>query len=194
MSVARRTWRCFPWDPTAADNRPYSAPYLVPGQTTGRFDLHDRPPVRYLAETPEYAVGEVLGPFRGTTFHPSYLRLAGRPLALVEVMLDASLVARIPDCTDPSVLLRLGLRPDHLADHDRVLTQKVARTLHDSATAADGPAGLRWWSALTGGWHATVVFTDHERAGELVFGTPRLLTPTDPVLTRALSILGIRVR
>jgi hypothetical protein len=164
----------------------------VPGQTVGRFDLHDRPPIRYLADTPEHAVGEVLGSFRGTTFQPAYLRQSGRPLALVEVTLAASLVARIPDCTDPAVLTSLKLRPDQLAHHDRILTQAVSRALHESATAGEGPAGLRWWSALTGGWHTTVVFTDQERTGEVVFAQPQLLLPTDLMVVRALSVLGIR--
>jgi hypothetical protein len=160
----------------------------------GRFDLHDRPPVRYLAETQEHALGEALGGFRGTDFHESYLRQAGHSLALVEVTLAASLIARIPDCTDPTVLSALGLRPDQLAHHDRILTQAVSSALHARATHAAAPAGLRWWSALTGAWHTTVVFTDHERAGELAFGTPRVLQLSDPALAKALSFLGIRRR
>jgi hypothetical protein len=139
-------------------------------------------------------VAEALAPFRGTTFRPAYLRRAGRPLALVEATLAASLVARIPDCTDPTTLSALGLRPDQLAHHDRLLTQAVARGLHDRGTPAGGPAGLRWWSALTGAWHTMVIFTDHERPGEVVFTVPRVLTPFDPVVARALSILGIRRR
>lgn len=146
--------------------------------------------MRYLAEYAEHALGEVLGPFRGTTFHPSYLRQSGRPLALVEVTLAASLVARIPDCTEPTVLTKLRLRPDQLAHHDRALTQAVSRRLHD----AGDNAGLRWWSALTGGWHTTVVFTDHERDGDVVFGAPQVLVPSDPTVVRALSVLGIRIR
>jgi len=39
-----------------------------------------------------------------------------------------------------------------------------------------------------------VVFTDRERAGEIAFGTPWHLEPTDPAVMRALSVLGIRVR
>ena len=160
----------------------------------GRFDLHDSPPVRYLADTQEHALGEALSAFRGTDFHDSYLRQSGRQLALVEVTLAPTLVARIPDCTDPAILTALGLRPDQLAHHDRTLTQSVARALHTRATAANGPAGLRWWSALTGAWHATVVFTDHERAGEVTFGSPRILQLTDPELVQALAMLGIRKR
>jgi hypothetical protein len=160
----------------------------------GRFDLGDAPPVRYLADTAEHAIAETLSGFRGTDFHEAYLRKAGYPLALVDVTLSASLVARIPDCTDPAVLSQLGLRPDQLAHHDRTLTQSVARELHSRATAAEGPAGLRWWSALTGAWHTTVVFTDHERDGDVSFGSPRILLPSDPVLAKALTVLGIRRR
>lgn len=160
----------------------------------GRFDLNDAPLVRYLADTADHAIAETLSGFRGTDFHESYLRKAGYPLALVRITLAASLVARIPDCTDPRVLSALGLRPDQLAHHDRVLTQSVARDLHSRATAAAGPAGLRWWSALTGAWHTTVVFTDHERPGEVGFEAPRLLHQSDPVLGNALTVLGIRRR
>jgi hypothetical protein len=181
-------WRCFPWDPDARAGAPFSPTYLAAGQTVGRFDLHDRPPVRYLAESSDHAVGEMLSPFRGTTFHPAYLRQGGRQLALVEVRLAATLVRRVADCTDPAVLTRLGIRPDELAHHDRTRTQAIARRLH----ARRGTAGLRWWSALTGAWHTVVVFTDREHRGEVRFGTPRRLEPSDAMVLRALSVLGIR--
>jgi len=92
------------------------------------------------------------------------------------------------------VLSALGLRPDQLAHHDRTLTQAVARALHSRATAKSGPAGLRWWSALTGAWHTTVVFTDQERKGDVSFGAPQILRPADAVLGAALMVLGIRRR
>ncbi|MGH7525388.1 MAG: RES family NAD+ phosphorylase [Gemmatimonadales bacterium] len=191
---ALTAWRCYPWDPTAPDGAPFSSSYLIPGQTVGRFDLHDRPPARYLAESPEHAIGEMLGPFRGTRFRPAYLRQGGRQLALVEVTLASTLVARIADCTDPEVLTALGLRPDELAHHDRAITQAIARRLHDLGGTTGKPAGLRWWSALTGAWHTVVVFTDRERAGEVAFGAPRELRASDPEVGRALSVLGVRTR
>jgi hypothetical protein len=190
--AARTVWRCFPWDPEAPEGAPFSASHLVPGQTSGRFDLQDRPPVRYLAETPEHALAEALGPFRGTRFHISYLRQQGHALAMVEVQLASSLVARVADCTDPAVLAELELRPDALAHHDRTLTQAIARRLHDRDTTSDHLAGLRWWSALTGAWHTTVIFTDRERRGEMAFGMPRHVHPANPVVARTLAILGIR--
>lgn len=193
-SPARTGWRCFPWDPDAAAGAPFSSGYLAPGQTVGRFDLHDRPPVRYLADSPEHAIGEALSPFRGTEFHSAYLRRAGFGLALAAVTLAPALAARIPDCTDPAVLSALGLRPDDLAHHDRAVTQAISRRLHSLGGATGEPAGLRWWSALTGAWHTTVVFTDRERAGEVGFGLPRHLGVKDPEVIRALAVLGIRVR
>lgn len=149
--------------------------------------------MRYFAESAEHAVGEALSAFRGTEFHPSFLRQGGHRLALVEVLLDPALAGAIADCTDPAVLAEFGVRPDELAHHDRTLTQGIARRLHAAGAPTGNPAGFRWWSALTGAWHATVLFTDREE-GKLSFGTPRLVEPGDPALLRALMVLGIRVR
>jgi hypothetical protein len=193
-ATSRTLWRCFPWDADAPDRAPFSSGHLIPGQTVGRFDLHDRPPVRYLAESPEHAIGEALAPFRGTRFHLSYLRQGGQQLAIVEVTLASSMVSRIPDCTDPEVLTSLGVRPDDLAHHDRAVTQAIARRLHERGEKTGAPAGLRWWSALTGAWHTTIVFTDRERPGEVTFGTPRHLRAKDADVLRATSVLGIRTQ
>jgi hypothetical protein len=92
------------------------------------------------------------------------------------------------------VLSLLGLRPDELAHHDRTVTQSIARRLHDATASPGGYSGLRWWSALTGAWHTTVLFTDRELAGDLRWRVPRVLSPDDPLVVRALSILGVRVR
>jgi hypothetical protein len=98
----------------------------------------------------------------------------------------------MPDCTDPEVLAALDLRPDQLAHHDRTVTQAISRRLHAAGAATGSPAGLRWWSALTGAWHTNVVFTDREGPGDVVFGEPRHLQPSDAIVRRALSALGIR--
>ncbi len=166
----------------------------MPGQTVGRFDLHDRPPVRYLAESPEHAVGEVLAPYRGTAFRPAYLRSSGLPLAVVDVTLSSSLIARIADLTDPAVLTEYQLRPDLLAHHERAATQAVARQLHDAPGSPLTLAGLRWWSALTGAWHTNVIFTDRVRPHDITYGEPRLLGARDPMVVRAMIALGITRR
>jgi hypothetical protein len=192
--TARTVWRCFPWDPDAAPGAPFSATHITAGQTVGRFDLHDRPPIRYLAESPEHAIGEVLSAFRGTDFTPTYLRQRGHVLALAEVTLAATLVGRLADCTDPETLGALGIRPDALAHHDRTVTQLIARRIHAAGPPAGRYAGLRWWSALTGAWHTDVVFTDRERPGDVAFAAPRKLVADDAAVVRTLSMLGIRVR
>lgn len=110
----------------------------------------------------------------------------------MEVTLAPALVERIADCTDPEILVALGLRPDEPAHHDRTLTQGIARRLHDLGAATGSPSGLRWGSALTGAWHTIVVFTDRERTGEVTFGVPQPVQPPGPALLRALSVLGIR--
>lgn len=190
----RVVFRCFPWDPDARPGAPFSPQFILPGQTVGRFDLHDRPPVRYLSETSEHAIGEALAPFRGTTFHPSYLRQSGHPLALVEATLAPALLRRLADLTDPSALAELRLKPDELAHHDRTWTQAIARRLHDLGRASGVPAGFRWWSALTGAWHTVVLFTDREQRGEVRFGTPRALTDADPAVVEAMRVVGVRRR
>ncbi len=56
-------WRAFPWDCTAPEGGPFSVRSVAPPhmQNYGRFDLHGRPSVLYLAQTPAHAVAEVLG-------------------------------------------------------------------------------------------------------------------------------------
>jgi hypothetical protein len=39
-----------------------------------------------------------------------------------------------------------------------------------------------------------VVFTDRERRGEVRFGRPRVLSPTDPQVKIAMEMLGIGAR
>ena len=189
MSLPPTLWRCFPWDPAAPAGEPFSPGYLFPGQTEGRFDLHDDPPVRYLAESTTHALGEALAEFRGSEFRPSYLIKLRHTLALVEVLAAPALLDRVADCTDPEVLKTLHLRPDEFAHHDRKVTQAVARRLHSAHYA-----GLRWWSSITGAWHTTVIFTDREERGMITFGTPEPLTPDHPAVGQALPILGIRHR
>lgn len=180
-------WRCFPWDPAAPAGQPFSLSYVSPGQTAGRFDLQDRPSVWYLAESPAHAVGEQLAPFRGRRLRPSFLLMLHRRLALAPVMATPALVRRIADCTDPAVLTALDLRPDRLAHHDRQLTQAVARQIHTA-----GYAGLRWWSAITGAWHSTVLFLDRIGQDEVTFGTPEHLAVTHPAVAEAIELLGLR--
>lgn len=179
-------WRVFPWDQSSAPGAQFSPTYIAPGQRTGRFDLDDHPPVLYLAESAPHALGEALQGFRGRTIGPAHLRRHGFPLAIAPVEVAPAIAARLPDLNDPPTLARLGVRPDRLASHDRTVTQGIARALH-----TEGHAGFRWWSALTGEWHGTVLFTDRYAAAEVTVGPPRILTVGDPDLITAAQMLGM---
>jgi len=177
-------WRCFPFDAAAAPGAAFSAQHLVAGQSGGRFDLQDHPPVRYFACSPVHALAELLAPFRGQPLGFGHLRRSGHPLALVEITTAPSLDARIADCNDHRVLASLALSPATLAHHDRRVTQEVARALYRADFA-----GLAWWSALTGAWRSTILFEDRVRPGELTYGVPRVVAFADGVVADARKFL-----
>ncbi|MFQ5704709.1 MAG: RES family NAD+ phosphorylase [Gemmatimonadales bacterium] len=182
-------WRVFPWDPAAPLGAPFSLTHVQPQQTSGRFDLGIRPAVLYLAESPEHAVGEKLQRFRGRRLTPMHLREYGRTLAIVSVTPAARVIKAVADLTDPEVLHRLKLRPDIVASRDRRRTQAVARRLYE-----EGYSGLHWWSALTGDWHATILFLDSDRVHTraLTFGQPEPLSLQHPGVVRCFEFLGIQ--
>ena len=181
-------WRVFPWNPSAPAGAPFSLTHVQPEQTSGRFDLGNRPPVLYLAESPEHAVGEKLQRFRGRRLTPAHLREYGLTLTVVPVTPAPSVIKAVADLTDPKVLHRLHLPPDVIASRDRRRTQAVARRLYE-----DGYSGFHWWSALTGDWHSTVLFLDPDRVPtrDLTFGTPEPLSLQHPGVVRCLELLGI---
>lgn len=187
-----RLWRVFPWNPEAADGAPFSARYTPPAgsQTGGRFDLGD-PPVLYLAQSPAHALTELLQSFRGTPLTPEHLLRADpnapgayHPLSLVEASLPRGAETRLPDLADPAVLLTLDIRPDQLASHERVVTQAISRQLH-----AAGYDGLRWWSALTGEWHVTVLFLDRVAPSSIGYGPPQPIDIRHPAAQEAARFL-----
>jgi hypothetical protein len=187
-------WRVFPWDPHAPDGAPFSVGYPPPAgtQTGGRFDLGD-PPVLYLAQDPVHALAELLQGFRGTPLLPENLVRAApnepgiyHPLSLVEARLPEHTQARLPDLADPAVLVELGIRPDHLASHDRAVTQAISRRVH--AAPARYP-GFRWWSALTGEWHVTVLFMDRPDARSIEYTSPVPLDIRHPAVQAAARFL-----
>ena len=89
------------------------------------------------------------------------------------------------------MLLRFGIRPDTLTlpETSRAQTQAVSRLLYDA-----GLAGFRWWSAIHGGWHSTVLFVDRVPLDSLGFGEPELLHIAHPAVTGAAPHLYLRDR
>jgi hypothetical protein len=138
--------------------------------------------VLYLGEFPEHAVAEVLRQFRGRPLRAGHLRRSGLPLALVDVAVPGHIIAALADLTDPRVLLHHGLRPDLLAlpESERATTQWISRRLYDA-----GLPGFRWWSAIHGGWHSSVLFVNRVPLDVLEFGTPVILDVDHPAVTAA---------
>jgi hypothetical protein len=163
----------------------FSPEYVPSGQGSGRFDLPEQP-VWYLSESPVHAVSEVLQGFRSRDFQPAMLRRFDHPLALVQVELPDDVAARIVDLDDPAELLRRGLTPSVLASDDRTRTQAVAAEIY-----AGGATGLRWWSKLSGDWHAVVLFLDRAPVERLEVDAPEPLTPTHPAVVSACRHLGM---
>jgi hypothetical protein len=170
-------WRVFPWDPHAADGAPFSARYVPPAgsQTGGRFDM-GHPPVLFLAQDPAHALTELLQAFRGTSLTPEHLLRADpnqpgtyHPLAPVETRRPQGVETGLPNLADPAVLVELDIRPDQLASHDRSVTQAISRRVH---SAPAGYPAFRWWSALTGEWHVTVLFLDRVSPEAIEYTAP----------------------
>jgi hypothetical protein len=178
-------YRVFPWDAAAATGEPFSPEFIPSQQGSGRFDLADET-VLYLGESPEHPVAEVLQAFRGRAFQPGMLRRFGHPLALIEIALPDTDAEHLVDLDDPAQLTRFGLRPSDVASDDRRRTTAIASSVHES-----GATGLRWWSKLSGDWHAVVLFLGRVPVSRLSLGSPERLTAEHPAVQHACRHLGI---
>ena len=180
-------WRVFPWDPEAADGKPYSAGWIPQAQGQGRFDRpQSASGVVYLAETPIHAVAEMIQHYRGHALDDRDLAIAGHRLALARAEIPAELVARLADLCDPATLLELGIRPDETAAVSRRTTQSIADHIYRARFA-----GLRWWSALRGEWHTLVLFPNRLRNLRPRFDPPEPLELTHEAVRAAMRELGI---
>ena len=131
-------------------------------------------------------MAEVLQAFRGRAFQPGMLRRFGHPLALVQIGLPDAMAERLVDLDDPAQLTRFGLRPSDVASDDRRRTTAIASTVHES-----GATGIRWWSKLSGDWHAVVLFLGRAPVSTLSLGVPETLTTDHPAVQHACRHLGI---
>jgi len=190
--VSVSLWRVFPYRADASAGDPFSASCLPRSQGAGRFDIPESTAVWYLAESPTHAVAEVIQGLRNQRLDAEDLLRFGYPLALVPITLTMPFAEEdaraIVDLCDPAMLDRYGIRPDVLASWDFTRTQQVARQLF-----ADGCLGFRWWSALSGAWHTTVLFNERLAAASVVFGTPAPLTPATDAVIEAARRLAIDI-
>lgn len=180
-------WRVFPWDVGADDGEPYSASYITPEQTSGRYDLHGHPLILNLAESPAHAIAEQIQHRHGQRLRAQDLAEAGRPLAVVKVTVRIPSPRSVANLCEPRELHRLACRPDQLLSRDLKRSQRGSRRLHKT-----GLHGFRVWSALTGDWHCTVLFMDRvSRWPSLAFGKPSRITRTSRYLAEAAKVLDI---
>ena len=192
-------WRAFPWDREAPEGGPFSVRSVAPPhmQNYGRFDLHGRPSVLYLAQTPAHALAEVLRGLKRNPADPQRYRLsredlvaAGNPRALVSARLPAELADRVPDFGRGDVLERFGVRADELCSRERKVTQAAARRIYQHP---DEVPGFFWWSAFHGDWHVLLLFLDRVPLKRLEFNEPRIVTVDDPAVREAAEVLGLDV-
>lgn len=142
----------------------------------------------YLSEDAVHAVSEVLQGFRSRPFHDAMLRRFDHPLAVVSVELPEDDERAILNLDDPAVLLRFGFAPSVLASEDRKRTQAVAEQVY-----ASGAPGFRWWSKLSGDWHAVVLFLNRVPVERLEIDTPELLTREHPAVLSACAHLSMKM-
>lgn len=138
--------------------------------------------------TTEHAVAEKLQHLRNRVLHDQFLFEHGRRLAICPVEIDSEL--GLADLCDPRHLLERGVAPDRLASSDRSVTQGIAQRLYEDVDLA----GFRWWSALSGDWHTTVLFSDRiPPGGGLEFSASTYLyLDSEPVATATVA-LGIEI-
>ena len=82
----------------------------------------------------------------------------------------------------------------YLAESPVHAVAEVLQGLRGQTLDADGAAGFRWWSSLSGDWHGTVLFVERLPVGVPAFGTPEPLAIASPVVRAACLELGIAVR
>jgi hypothetical protein len=182
-------WRVFPWDAGAPAGEVFSRQYLPRQSGQGRFDLPLGGPgsAWYFAGTPEHAVGEKIQDLRIRVLNDEFLFERGRRLALCTVEYDGPGVA---DLCDAGELVKRRIAPDRLAYRDRDMTRSIVRDLRRGDPDL---AGFRWWSALLGEWHTTVLFSDRLAEGSLSFGDPEPLDLDSPAVVSAADWLGIEI-
>jgi len=190
VSISPRPgWRCFPWDPSASEDEPFSPSFLNPYQGHGRFDLPgERRGVLYVAEDPVHAIAERIQDLRNQNLEPEDLSEGGHRYALAEVTVGEAAFGKVADLCEPAEIRALEAPPDRVVAHARRTTQGIARRLHD-----DGFTGLRWWSVFWGEWHSLVWFRDR-LPREPEFGRPAVVDFDHVALREAARRLGIRLK
>jgi hypothetical protein len=135
-------YRVFPHLSTAGEGEPGHALYTPPIQGAGRWDNPSLYLCRYLATSPEAAVGEAFGNL--ATWSVAMLAspsLPGAQRSLGTYRLDEETNPFL-DLDDARVLVERSIRPTHIVIRNLPRTQRIAADIYDE----NGWAGLQWWS------------------------------------------------
>lgn len=128
--------------PTAEQGAPGHPLYVHPGQGKGRWDNPDLYRLRYVALTPEAAIGETFGNL--ARWSPDMLRvpfLSGAERQLATYSMDET-IHPLLDFDDAKTLIDRGLRPTQVVGRNRPLTSGIAARVFREGRWA----GVRWWS------------------------------------------------
>lgn len=178
-----RWFRCL-WLDAAATSReqPGHPLYVQPRQGAGRVDDPEHEyRVLYVSREAAGCVAEVFGDFAVWTAAlldpPPSLPNAAR--AVVTYQIDAT----VCDLDDPARLTEYGLRPSRVVSHDRRVTQRWARDIHDTG-AFDG---VSWWSRRDARWTSAGLWA----FGDATVEDVRVLVDVDepPVVEAAEALL-----
>ena len=143
-----RLYRVFPYLATAKRNEPGHPLYTYPVQGKGRWDNPSLYLVRYLATSPEAAIGETFGHLaRWTTKMFVYPSLPASEKRLGTYRFDETSDPLL-DLDDAYVLSRRHIRPTHVVIRNRPRTQQIAADIFMERHWA----GIQWWSYQRPQW------------------------------------------
>lgn len=172
-----RLYRVFPWDPSAAMDRPGGA-LFIPRSSTGSFDNPDLFQGLYCAASPEAAIGERFARLRA--WRPATFQNAKATFALATI--DTQDLA-LADLGHVPTLTKLGIqRVTDVVTRDRAVSQPVAARAYHLGAAH----GLSWWSAYVADW-TNVLLWDTTRL--TLVGQPEPLSVAHPAVAASADTL-----
>lgn len=159
-------YRVFPHIDDARRGEPGHPLYIQPRQGMGRWDNPDKYLVRYLAVSPECAIGEAFAHLKAWT--PAMLRrpdLPGSERRIAVFQFDETTNPLI-DLDDAATLVRLGLRPTDVVIRNRPKTQTIAAQIFDEGRWA----GIRSWSYHRPQWPVVALWTQRSLKAHSILG------------------------
>jgi hypothetical protein len=147
-------YRVFPYLNEAPAGRPGHPLYVNPAQGRGRWDNPSLYRCRYLATTPEAAIGETFGNlFKWSPAMLAVPALPGSQRRLGIYRLDEE-INPLVDLDDPHVLAERSIRPTHVVIRNRPRTQEIAGRIYQEGRWS----GIQWWSYHRPQWTLVVMW------------------------------------